>query len=104
MPSQFTPVVPEGAVRGPSPPGMAGHGLVLRPWREPDIPTLIAAYADAEIGHWHARTLEGEHEARTWLRRRQTLRQQEIAVDWAVVDAADDAVVLGRAGLNSIDL
>jgi hypothetical protein len=36
----------------------------LRPWREADIRALIAAYADAKIAHWHARTLHNEHEAR----------------------------------------
>ena len=77
---------------------------LLRPWRELDIPALIAAYADPEISYWHARTLSDAHEARDWLRRRERLRVQETAVDWAVVDPADDATVLGRAGLNSVDL
>jgi len=104
MPSQFAPVVPEGALRDRPQPRIEGHGLVLRPWREGDIPALIAAYDDPEIRQWHARTLEDEHEARAWLQQRQGARRRETAVDWAVVDPANDKIVLGRAGLNSVDL
>jgi ribosomal-protein-alanine N-acetyltransferase len=104
MPSQFAPVVPEGALRDRPQPRIEGDGLALRPWREADIPALIAAYADPEIRHWHARTLEDEPEARAWLKQRERSRHQETAVDWAVVDPADDTIVLGRAGLNTVDL
>jgi [ribosomal protein S5]-alanine N-acetyltransferase len=104
MPSLFAPVVPGGALSQGPQPRINGHGLLLRPWRQLDIPALIAAYADPEISYWHARTLSDVHEARDWVRRRERLRAQEAAVDWAVVDPADDAIVLGRAGLNSVDL
>ena len=104
MPSQFAPVVPAGALSERPQPRINGHGLLLRPWRELDIPALIAAYADPEISYWHARTFSDAHEARDWLRRRERLRMRETAVDWAVVDPADDTIVLGRAGLNSVDL
>jgi ribosomal-protein-alanine N-acetyltransferase len=104
VPSLIVPVVPDGALRDPPQPRIGADGVLLRPWREADIPALIAAYADPEISHWHARTLEDEHEARAWRNQRERSRRQETAVDWAVVDPADDAVVLGRAGLNSVDL
>jgi ribosomal-protein-alanine N-acetyltransferase len=104
MPSQFTPVVSEGALRDRRQPRIAGDGLSLRPWREADIPTLMAAYADPELRHWHARTLDDEQEARDWLRRHERRRTRETAIDWAVVDPADDTIVLGRAGLISVDL
>jgi [ribosomal protein S5]-alanine N-acetyltransferase len=104
MPSQFAPVVRAGALSERPQPRINGHGLLLRPWRELDIPALIAAYADPVISYWHARTFSDAHEARDWLRRRERLRMRETAVDWAVVDPADDATVLGRAGLNGVDL
>jgi [ribosomal protein S5]-alanine N-acetyltransferase len=104
VPSLFTPVVPAGALRDRPQPRINGHGLLLRPWRELDIPALIAAYADPEISYWHARTFSDAHEARDWLRRRERLRLREAAVDWAVVDPADEATVLGRAGINHVDL
>jgi [ribosomal protein S5]-alanine N-acetyltransferase len=104
VPSLFAPVVPAGALADRPQPRIERHRLALRPWREADIPALITAYADPEIRHWHARTLSDVDEARDWLRQRERSRAQETAIDWAVVDPADDAIVLGRAGLNSVDL
>jgi [ribosomal protein S5]-alanine N-acetyltransferase len=104
VPSLFTPVVPSGALRDRPQPRIDGDGLALRPWRETDIPHLIAAYQDPEISHWHARTLADEGEAREWLERRQRSLAEETGVDWAIVDPRDDETVLGRAGLNFVDL
>jgi [ribosomal protein S5]-alanine N-acetyltransferase len=104
MPSLFAPVVPDGALGERPQPRIHGDGVLLRPWCEADIPALVAAYADPEIRHWHARTLEDEHEALAWLDERERSRHQETAVDWAVVDPADDTIVLGRASLRSVDL
>ena len=104
MPSLFAPVVPDGTLRERPQPRIDGNGILLRPWRELDVPALIAAYADPEIRQWHARTLEDEPEARAWLDQRERSRLQETAVDWAVVDPAEDTIVLGRAGLRAIDL
>ena len=104
MPSLFAPVVPDGALRDRPQPRIGGYGLALRPWRQADIPALIAAYQDPEIRQWHARTLSDVHEARAWLAQRERSRRRETAVDWAVVDPADDDAVLGRAGLVAVDL
>ena len=104
MPSLLAPVVPGGALSSGSQPRIDGYGLTLRPWREADIPALIAAYGDPEIRRWHARTLDDEAEARTWLRQRRRSREQETAIDWAIVDPAGDDPVLGRAGLIGVDL
>ena len=104
MPSQFAPVVPDGALSQPLQARIDGDGVLLRPWGELDVPAVLAAYADPEIAHWHARTLADESEARDWLRQREQYRHRETAVDWAVVDPADETIVLGRAGLNSVDL
>ena len=104
MPSLFAPVVPAGALRERPQPRIERYGLALRPWREADIPALIAAYADPDIREWHARTLADAHEARAWLCRHERSRERETAIDWAVVDPTDDAIVLGRAGLNSVEL
>ena len=104
MPSLIEPVVAAGTLATRPQPVIDGYGLRLRPWRDADVPALIAGYADPEIGQWHARTLADEHEARTWLAERERGRERESAVDWAIVDAADESTVLGRAGLNEIDL
>jgi ribosomal-protein-alanine N-acetyltransferase len=104
MPRQFTPFVSEGTLRDRPQPRIDGDGLSLRPWREADIPAVMAAYEDPEIRQWHARTLDDEQEARDWLRRHERSRVTETGVDWAVVDPVDDTIVLGRAGLISVDL
>ena len=104
MSSLIVPIVPDGALSARPQPRIDGTGVRLRPWREADIPALIAAYADPEIRQWHARTLADEPEARAWLQHRERSRHLETGVDWAVVDPDDDAIVLGRAGLNSVDL
>ena len=104
MPSLIEPVVAAGALAARRQPTVDGYGLRLRPWRDTDIPALIAAYADPDIARWHARTLVGEREARAWLAERRRGRERERAVDWAIVEPVDEHVVLGRAGLNQIDL
>lgn len=97
-------MVAAGALADRPEPTIEAHGLRLRPWHEQDIPALIAAYADPEIVRWHAQTLDGEHEARAWLDRRRRKRTDETGIDCAIVDPADDRVVLGRAALNHTDL
>ncbi len=104
MPSLFEPVVAAGVLANRPQPTLEGRGVRLRPWDERDIPALIAAYGDPAIRHWHARTLADESEARAWLRLRAENIQRETGIDWAIVDPADDAALLGRAGLNQVDL
>jgi ribosomal-protein-alanine N-acetyltransferase len=104
VPTRFEPVVPAGALAGRSQPVIEGHGLRLRPWREADIPALLAAYGDAGIAQWHARTLANAAEARAWLDERAHGRRRETSIDWAIVDPGDDGTVLGRAGLNQVEL
>jgi [ribosomal protein S5]-alanine N-acetyltransferase len=104
MPSRIEPVVAAGTLAAGRQPLVDGYGLRLRAWRAADITALIAAYSDPEIERWHARTLADETEARAWLAERRRGRERESAVDWAVVDPADEDTVLGRAGLNQVDL
>ncbi|WP_194900092.1 GNAT family N-acetyltransferase [Catenulispora pinisilvae] len=43
--------------------------LFLRPWREPDLPTVVAAYQDPAMRRWLSVLVDGEAEARAWLER-----------------------------------
>ena len=104
MPTQFEPVVPAGALAARPQPVIEGHGLRLRPWRDADVPALLAAYGDARITRWHARTLADATEARAWLDERAHGQRREVSVDWAIVDPGDEGTVLGRAGLNQVEL
>jgi RimJ/RimL family protein N-acetyltransferase len=104
VPSLIEPVVAAGALAARPQPAIDGNGLRLRPWRDGDVAALIAGYGDAEISRWHARTLAGEREARAWLEERRRGRERETSADWAIVEPADEDTVLGRAGLNQVDL
>jgi [ribosomal protein S5]-alanine N-acetyltransferase len=104
VPSQFEPVIPAGRLGGRPQAVVDGYGLRLRPWDETDVHALLAAYADPGIVQWHARTVLDAAEARAWLDERARSLRSETGVDWAVVHPADESVVLGRAGLNRVDL
>lgn len=104
MPSLIEPVVAAGALAARTQPVIDGYGLRLRPWRDADVPALVAAYSDWAISHWHVRALANERDARAWLAERERNRERETAIDWAIVDPAGDDVALGRGGLNQINL
>jgi RimJ/RimL family protein N-acetyltransferase len=104
VPRLIEPVVAAGALAARPQPVIDGNGLRLRPWREADIPALLTAYSDPEISHWHVAALANEDDARGWLAERRRKRERETGIDWAVVDPAADDAVLGRSGLNQIDL
>jgi [ribosomal protein S5]-alanine N-acetyltransferase len=104
VPTQFEPVVPAGRLGARTQPVIDGYGLRLRPWRASDIPAVIAAYSDPAIAHWHARTITDAAEARVWLDERARNRRTEKAIDWAIVTPDEETTVLGRAGLNQVEL
>jgi ribosomal-protein-alanine N-acetyltransferase len=101
MPSLFAPVVPAGALSQRPQPRINGHGLLLRPWRGLDIPALMAAYADPEISHWHARTFSDAHEARDWVRQRVATRALCALSDWAFDDLGLHRLALLHATRNA---
>jgi RimJ/RimL family protein N-acetyltransferase len=49
------------------PPADGAPGLLLRPWREQDMPALIAAYRDPVLRHWSTIAINDEADARRWL-------------------------------------
>jgi RimJ/RimL family protein N-acetyltransferase len=104
VPGLIEPVVAAGTLAARPQPDIDGYGLRLRPFGEADLPALIAGYSDPGIVRWHTRRLDDETEARRWLEERARGRRAETMVDWAIVDPADPATALGRAGLNRMDL
>jgi len=75
--------------------------LRLRPWQVDDADVWVQAYQNPAIERWHVRTLDHD-EAVQYLESLAGLWQSEDKADWAVTDSAGD--VLGRIGLNGIDL
>ena len=101
MPETVGPVVEPGSLARTEQPVLESYGLVLRPWREGDMPTLVRAYSDPEIGQWHARTMDAR-EAQEWIRVRGDRWEAETGGDWAVTE--DDGEVVGRMGFRRLEL
>lgn len=102
MPDLVSPALPAGTLGGRQP-RVVGSTVTLRPWRETDVPGLVAAYADPEIQRWHCRSLDDD-EAHALVDQWRAGWLAEQSASWAVVDAADDDAVLGRAGFRELNL
>ena len=100
MPRVADPVVAPGAMSAREQPTVSRNGLVLRPFTLADVPTLVAAYAEASIQRWHVTSLT-DAEAEEWIASRRELWREEKLANWAVTV---DSIVVGRVGLKSIDL
>lgn len=81
-------------------PVLEADGLQLRPFRESDVPRIVEAFGDDLTQHWlgHIPDPYQEADAQEWLEHQRENRATGQAVQWAVVDAADDERVL--AGTN----
>jgi len=78
-------------------------GARLRPWRPQDAPAVRAVYADESIQRWHVRVLESDDEAREVIAGWRDGWAEDREASWAVVDAADDGVLLGRMAVKTFD-
>ena len=59
--------------------------LILRPWRDSDIPAIVAAHRDEEMRRWLvAAPIGNEDEARAWLVRRDADWAEGTRLSWAV--------------------
>jgi RimJ/RimL family protein N-acetyltransferase len=94
------PAVPAGRLSGIAQPSIAVDELLLRPWRESDVPDIVAAYRDPDIRRWHVRSMT-DPEALAWLLSWADRWAAETGAGWAV--EADGALV-GRMGLSAVDL
>jgi RimJ/RimL family protein N-acetyltransferase len=73
-------------------PLLTGNGLRLRPWREADVPRIVEACRDGETQRWLGRMPSPytEADARAWLEHQQENLARGQALNWAVVDVADE--------------
>ena len=76
--------------------------LVLRPWREDDVPAVRTAFAGPDIQRWHVRRMDSDDEARGWIAGWAGRWAAESDASWAVVDRTDRCV--GQVGLRNIEL
>ncbi|MCF4137552.1 GNAT family N-acetyltransferase [Streptomyces sp. Tue 6430] len=104
MPFLTDPVLPAGALAtSPQPVLSTGDGLLLRPWRATDAPAVHAAFQDPLLHRWHVRAADSVAEVTGWIEEWLTEWAGERTAQWAVVDAATDAL-RGRVALRGIEL
>jgi RimJ/RimL family protein N-acetyltransferase len=73
----------------------------VRPWREDDIPAVVAACQDPEISRWtRVPSPYGEAEARAFMLRRLDWLQSGTEAPFAIVSADDDMRLLGAVALT----
>ncbi len=90
-------------MRVPSPVEVPAGPLLLRPWRPGDLDDVRSAFQDPALRAWSAPAMDGTRAAvEEWLARRLAVEDRPF-VPWAVVDAADGAL-LGSVALHSVDL
>ena len=77
--------------------------IVLRPWKEDDVPAVAAVYADSEIQRWMKIPADFEEEyARQYLRGREESRRLGQTLEMGIADA-HDLSMLGSVGLVAFD-
>lgn len=87
----------------PSPP-LADDVVLLRPWRESDVPAQLKAFSDPVFRHFSDWQPHTEVDARRQLEESERARQRGERVSFALVEPVDHGVLLGGASLNEVDL
>jgi RimJ/RimL family protein N-acetyltransferase len=85
-------------------PSLADEVVLLRPWRETDVPAQLRAFSDPwfqRFSDWAPRT---EAAAHVYLAAHERARQRGEQIELALVEPDDDGVVLGGGSLNNVDL
>jgi len=85
-------------------PVLEADGLLLRPWREADVPRIVEACSDDRTRQWLGRLPDPytDADARAWLGRLAENSAAGQAACWAVVEPDHDDVAL--AAINYFDL
>ncbi|MBD7919873.1 GNAT family N-acetyltransferase [Cellulomonas sp. Sa3CUA2] len=100
MATTTTPVLRAGAFADLPQPVLAADDLVLRPWRRGDVDTVVAAYLDPAVQHWHARTMSAD-EAAAWVDHWQERWARDTGAGWAVTAGGD---VVGQVSVRQVHL
>jgi RimJ/RimL family protein N-acetyltransferase len=90
-------------IRFPSPP-LGDDVVLLRQWRETDVPAMLDAFSDPlfeSFSDWAPRT---EADAHVRLVEYERARKRGEQVEFALAEPREHAVVLGGAALNGVDL
>lgn len=91
-------------LRFPVPP-LAGDVVLLRPWREADLPGIVLAFGDPVLQRFSWRTGPyTEADARGYFADQEEARLRGEALDFALVGPRDQDVVLGGLSLYEVRL
>jgi RimJ/RimL family protein N-acetyltransferase len=85
-------------------PTLADEVVVLRRWREADVPAQLEAFGDPlfeRFSDWAPRT---EADARAYLAEHEQARRRGLQIEFALVETHDDTHLLGGASLNNVSL
>jgi RimJ/RimL family protein N-acetyltransferase len=84
-------------------PPLADDVVVLRPWRESDVPAQLDAFGDPLFRRFSDWAPQAEVDARRRLGEQEAARQRGVQVQLAMVEPHDHDVMLGGASLNDVD-
>jgi RimJ/RimL family protein N-acetyltransferase len=75
-----------------TPPLLVGDSVVLRPWRDTDVPRIAEMFSDPAAQRWlpHLSRNFGETEAQAWLVSQRTRLAEGMSVGWCIADPGDD--------------
>jgi RimJ/RimL family protein N-acetyltransferase len=91
-------------LRFPVPP-LAGDVVVLRPWREADVPGMVSAFSDPMMQRFSWRTAPyTETDARDWLGEQEQARVRGEELNFALAGPHDQDLVLGAVSLQEVRL
>ena len=85
-------------------PSLADDVVLLRPWREADVPAQLAAFGDLfflRFSDWAPQTEAG---ALAYLAGHEQARRRGEQIELALVEPHDESVLLGGGSLNNVDL
>ena len=86
-------------------PPLAGDVVLLRPWREADVPGLVAAFSDPVMQRFSWRTAPyTETDARDYVAEQEQARVRGDALHFALAGRHDQDVLLGAVSLQEVRL
>jgi RimJ/RimL family protein N-acetyltransferase len=91
-------------LRFPVPP-LAGDVVLLRPWREADVPDMVLAFSDPVMQRFSWRTARyTETDARDYLAEQEKARLRGEGLNFALAEPHDPDMLLGCVALDEVRL
>src|SRR5690242_3217874 len=85
-------------------PSLADEVVVLRQWRETDVPAQLEAFRDPLFQRFSDWAPHTEADARAYLAEHERARQAGTQIEFALVEPDDHDALLGGVSLNNVNL